>query len=79
MSRVVKKSLSFPSEVFELLEEEARMQGTTVSGLLTEAARTMIIRQRGLRAVAAWERENGALTEEELAAADAVLDEVLGP
>lgn len=30
--------------------------------------------RRGLEAVHAWEREHGALTDEELAAADAALD-----
>lgn len=75
MSRVVKKSLSFPADVFDDLEREAALQGVSVSALVAEATRLMVIRQQGLRAVAEWEAEHGALTEEELAAADAELDE----
>jgi hypothetical protein len=75
MGRVVKKSLSFPEDVFAELEAEAAAQGISVSALVTRAAQDAMIRERGLRAVAEWEAENGAFTEEELAEADRILDE----
>ena len=77
MGRVVKRSLSFPPDVFEELEAEARAQGTTVSALMTSAAEDLLRRRRGLAAVAEYEAEHGAFTEEELAEADRILDEAL--
>jgi Ribbon-helix-helix protein, copG family len=74
MSTVVKRSVSLPSEVFAALEREAEAQGQTVSAALTEAADQWLATRRGLRAVRAWERENGELTADELSAADAELD-----
>lgn len=74
MSSVVKRSISLPVEVFEALEAEAAEDGHTVSAALTEAAGLWLASRRGLRAVRAWEREHGALTAEELARADEVLD-----
>ena len=74
MSSVVKRSVSLPSEVFAALEREALAQGQTVSAALADAADQWLATRRGLRAVRAWERENGALTADELAAADAELD-----
>lgn len=74
MSTVVKRSISLPSEVFAALEREAEAQGLTVSAALADAADQWLSTRRGLRAVRAWERENGALTADELAAADAELD-----
>jgi predicted transcriptional regulator len=76
MGKVVKRSLSFPSDVFEALEAQAKAQHTTVSALMTEAARALVRRQQGLAAVAAWEAEHGAFSDEELADADRLLDEV---
>jgi len=74
MSTVVKRSVSLPSEVFAALEREAEAQGQSVSAALADAADQWLATRRGLRAVRAWERENGALTADELAAADAELD-----
>ena len=74
MSTVVKRSVSLPSEVFAALEREAKAQGQTVSAALADAADQWLATRKGLRAVRAWERENGALTADELAAADAELD-----
>jgi predicted nucleic acid-binding protein len=75
MSGVVKKSVSVPTELWAAAEEEAATRGMTVSALIAEALDHLVRLQRGLRAVAEYEAENGALTEEELAWADAVLDE----
>ena len=75
MAGVVKKSVSVPAETWAAAEEEATARGTTVSALIAEALDDLVAIQRGLRAVAEWEAENGALTEEQLARADALLDE----
>jgi len=77
VGNVVKRSLSFPSDVFEAVEEEARHQGVPVSALMTEAARSWLAIRRGLRAVADFEAEHGAFTPEEIARADKELDRAL--
>jgi len=75
MSGVVKKSVSVPAEIWAAAQEEAAIRGMTVSALIAEALDHLVSIQRGLRAVAEYEAENGALTHEQLAWADAVLDE----
>jgi hypothetical protein len=74
MSGVVKRSLSFPPDVFAGLEREARESGTTVSSLVAEASAQLLRQREGLRAVEEWEAEHGRLTDRELADADAELD-----
>ena len=74
---MVKRSMSFPAEVFEAVEEEARRDGVAVSSVMTEAARRWLTVRRGLRAVAEYEAEQGAFTEAELKAADRELDRAL--
>jgi hypothetical protein len=74
MAGVVKRSVSMPQDVFDELEQEAAREGLPLSTALTEAAQQWLVVRRGLREVTAWEREHGAFSEEELAAADAVLD-----
>ncbi len=74
VANVVKRSVSFPAEVFQALEEQARAEGVAVSAAITEAATQWLQVRRGLRAVAHWEAENGALTADELEAADALLE-----
>lgn len=76
MSSVVKRSVSLPADVFEALEQQATEEGRTVSAALADAAELWLATRRGLRAIRAWEREHGALTAEELAAADRELDRV---
>lgn len=75
MATVVKRSVSLPAELFAALEQEAAQDGRTMSATLTEAADLWLLSRRGLRAVRAWEREHGALTADELAAADRVLND----
>jgi hypothetical protein len=75
VSGVAKKSVSVPAEIWAAAEEEAALRGTTVSALIAEALNHLVTIQRGLRAVAEYEAENGAFTEEELAWADALFDE----
>lgn len=74
MPSVVKRSVSLPVELFERLESEAAGEGRTVSAALADAADLWLSTRKGLRAVRAWERSNGALTAAELAEADSILD-----
>ena len=74
MSTVVKRSVSLPAELFKRLENEAAEEGRTVSAALADAADLWLSTRKGLKAVRAWERTNGALTAVELAEADTLLD-----
>ncbi|MEO6205655.1 MAG: hypothetical protein ABIO67_09770 [Mycobacteriales bacterium] len=71
---MVKRSVSFPADVFEGLEAEAKLEGVGVSAAIAEAATRWLRIRQGLRGVAEWEAEHGAFTAEEIAAADAILD-----
>ena len=71
---VKKKTLSFPEEVWAVIQENARQQGTTPSAYVSEVVMHKEHIRRGLAAVAEWEAENGELTLDELAWADRVLD-----
>lgn len=73
---VVKRSISLPVDLFEQLEIEATEEGRTLSATLADAADLWLSTRKGLRAVRAWERANGALTAAELAEADSILDRV---
>ncbi len=75
MSSVVKRSFSIPSPIFEGVEQEARQAGVPLSVAISEAAEQWVRVRQGLRAVAEWEAEHGALTDAELAEADALLDQ----
>jgi hypothetical protein len=70
---VVKRSVSFDAELWDELVREAG--AGPVSPLVNDALAHYLRRQRGLAAVAEYEAEYGAFTEEELAEADRVLDE----
>jgi hypothetical protein len=70
---VVKRSVSFDAELWDELVREAG--AGPVSPLVNDALAHYLRRQRGLAAVAEYEAEHGAFTEDELAAADRVLDE----
>ena len=51
----------------------AQKKGLSLSAWLNSAAERALLIEGGLAAVAEWEAEDGALTEEELAWADSVL------
>lgn len=74
MATVVKRSVSFPPELFEAIEAETKTEGIALSTAVAEATRLWLVTRRGLRAVREWEDEHGALTPAELAAADRSLD-----
>jgi hypothetical protein len=73
VSSVVKRSISLPTELFEALELEAAQDGRTVLAALADAVDLWLSTRRGLRSVRAWEQDS-ALTVEELAEADRILD-----
>ena len=69
---VVKRSVSFEAGVWDDLERE--VGSGPVSPLVNDALALYLRRQRGLAAVAAYEAENSAFTDAELAEADGFLD-----
>jgi hypothetical protein len=56
----------------------AQAHGQSLSAWLNDAARARLTVERGRLAVQQWQDEQGALTDEERASADALLDELLG-
>jgi predicted transcriptional regulator len=76
MGSVAKRSISVPVDVWRKVQAAAEEEHTTVSAFITEALENLISIREGLRGVRAWEREHGALTAEELAEADALLDAI---
>lgn len=64
-----KLAISVDPDVHAGILEAAAAEGVSVSAWMTDAARRSLLVRDGLAAVAEWERETGALTEAELAAA----------
>ena len=62
-------AITVDSDVHAEVIRAARENHMSVSAWLTDAARSALKIREGLAAVAEWERENGAFTEEERAAA----------
>jgi hypothetical protein len=67
MAQREKRSVSMPPELARAVEEAARAEGTTFSGWLAQTAAHRLKLEAGRQALAEWERENGPLTEAELA------------
>ena len=67
MAQREKRSVSLPPELARAVEQAAEAQGTTFSGWLAETAAHRLKLEAGRQAIAEWERENGPLTEAELA------------
>jgi hypothetical protein len=65
----VKLAISVDPEVHSEVIDAAEAEGLSVSAWMTAAARQALRVRDGLAAVAEWEREHGALTAQELAAA----------
>lgn len=74
---VRKKTLSFEEDVWLAVERHAEDSGTTPSGVVNRAVRAYGQLQAGRAAMEEWQRLHGALTADELAEADRVLDEAL--
>lgn len=70
-------SVELDPNVAEAAALAAEEQGKSLSAWLNDAARGRLVVERGLRAVVAWETEHGALTADERAAAEAVMDDLL--
>ena len=74
---VVKRSVSIDDAVAARVEAAAVEDGMSFSAWLSAAAEHRLRLRDGLRGVQAWEREAGALTNEERAAGEALLDRLL--
>jgi hypothetical protein len=71
---VRKLSIALEEGVANAAARSAHRQGLSLSAWLTRAAENALAIEDGLAAVAEWEAEHGALTPEEIAAADTVLN-----
>ncbi len=73
-----KLSISLDEPVFLAAKQAAERRGMSLSAWLNDAAERALETEgsieAGLAGVAEWEAENGPLSEEDLAAADAILD-----
>jgi nucleotide-binding universal stress UspA family protein len=67
-------SITMDDALAASVRRSAERRGLSVSAWLDEASRNALAIEDGLAAVAEWEAENGPLSPEVLAAADAVLD-----
>ena len=74
-----KLAISVDADVHARVVRAARADRVSVSAWKTEAARRALRIRDGLAAVAEWEAEHGRLSEDELAAADMLLDSVAAP
>ena len=72
---VKKLSIALDGDVARAASAAAEGQGQSLSSWLNDAAKHALAIQEGLAAVEEWKAENGVeFTEEEIAAADAILD-----
>ena len=63
----LRRPLSSSPDLARAVEQAARAEGTTFSGWLAQTAAHRLTLEAGRQAIAEWERENGPLTEAELA------------
>jgi hypothetical protein len=69
-----KLSVALEEPVARAAKKSAARRGISLSAWLNEASRNALAIEDGLIAVAEWEAEQGQLSQEDLAAADAVID-----
>ena len=74
---VRKLSVALDESIAASASRAAQTAGVSLSAWLSRAAVHELALDRGRRAVVAWEREHGALTDEELRDADALLGKLL--
>ena len=67
----IKLAITVDADVHAAVAAAAQAERVSVSKWITDAARDALRVRRGLAAVAAWEKEHGALSEEEMRAAHA--------
>jgi hypothetical protein len=70
-----KRSISMPPELDQQIEAAAERAGLSYSGWLAATARKEFIIQRGLKAVAGFERDHGAFSADELREAERWVDD----
>lgn len=75
---VKKISVALDPDVVEAAGAAAESHGQSLSSWLNDAARSRLVLERGRQAVQEWQDENGGLTAEERASAEALLDQLLG-
>ena len=75
---VKKLSVAIDQDIAAAAAASAEAAGLSLSAWMNQAAVSALVGERGLAGVRAWEAEHGELTDEELADADRILDEVLG-
>jgi hypothetical protein len=73
-----KLAITVDPEVHAQVIAAAQEDGTSVSAWMTTAARRALLVRNGLRAVAEWEAEQGALTDAEMAAARGRVAQAVG-
>lgn len=71
---VRKLSIALDDDVAAAAATSAERRGLSLSAWINDAAARALAIEDGLAAVAEWEAEHGPLVDEELAAADAVLE-----
>ncbi|WP_258934177.1 hypothetical protein [Nesterenkonia pannonica] len=64
---VVKKSVSLPEETYLAVKDLAEAEGLSVSTWLAQVAEVELKHREGMEAIAEFEAEFGAFTQEELA------------
>ncbi len=74
---MTKRSVSLADEVARSVEEAAAEDGMSFSAWLSAAAEHQLRLRQGLKGVAAFEAESGALSPEEIAAGEARLARLL--
>lgn len=74
----VKRSISLPGDLAEQIEAAAAAEGTSVSAWLAQSAAHRLRMEAGRRALAEWEAEHGALSQDELAEGQARAAALLG-
>lgn len=78
MAQRDKRSVSFPPELAQAIDEAAAESGTTFSAWIADTASQRLRLEAGRRGVTAWERDHGPLSEQELAEGLARARELLG-
>ena len=61
-----KLAITVDPKVHEKIIAEASREGVSVSAWMTNAAREVLQRRAGLAAIAEWEKQHGAFSEEEM-------------
>lgn len=74
---VKKISISLAPDLIEAIASAAETRGQSLSSWFKEAADDRLRIERGLAAVAEWEREHGPLSDNDRAQAKASLDKLL--